>query len=119
MIVRYVQQRHLPDFSSQYAVLDSLTELAEVSISLAENDSAHAYPVDEGPQLMQVDDKTVNINTADRIELTSLPGIGPAMAGRIIEYRDRYGKFGSLDELKNVRGIGDKTFEKIQSRISL
>ncbi|TCJ17325.1 helix-hairpin-helix domain-containing protein [Rubrobacter taiwanensis] len=56
----------------------------------------------------------VRINTATSEELQELPGIGPALAERIIEYRQTHGAFRSLEELENVSGIGPKTLEKIR-----
>ena len=56
----------------------------------------------------------VNINTADQELLIQLPGIGPATAGKIIEYRTTNGKFKSIDELTEVKGIGDKTLAKLK-----
>ncbi|MCB2184414.1 MAG: helix-hairpin-helix domain-containing protein [Desulfobulbaceae bacterium] len=61
----------------------------------------------------------ININTADQQTLESLPGIGPAKAKAIIEYRNDQGSFQSLDELTNVKGIGDKLLEKIKADIEL
>jgi comEA protein len=61
----------------------------------------------------------VGINTASSEELQRLPGIGPAIAERIIEYRARYGLFRSVDELTAVKGIGPKTFAKLESQIVL
>ena len=55
----------------------------------------------------------ININTALAQELTALPGIGLIMAERIIEYREDHGKFKTPDDLKKVKGIGDKKFEEI------
>ena len=56
----------------------------------------------------------VNINTADATQLDTLPGIGPVMAQRIIDYRNQHGPFLSVDELDNVSGIGPKTLEKLR-----
>ncbi|HWS48914.1 MAG TPA: ComEA family DNA-binding protein [Candidatus Methanoperedens sp.] len=61
----------------------------------------------------------VNINTATSVELESLPSIGPVMARRIIDYRNKYGKFGSKLEIKNVLGIGEKTYEKLKDKIRI
>lgn len=61
----------------------------------------------------------VNINTADLTQLDTLPGIGPALAGRIIQYRETYGPFKSIEEIKNVSGIGDKNFENLKDRITV
>ena len=59
------------------------------------------------------------INSADEKALDSLPGIGPVMAKRIVEYRSKYGAFQKPEDLKKVRGIGDATFEKLKDRIAL
>lgn len=61
----------------------------------------------------------ININEASTVELTSLPGIGETYAQRIIEYRETNGDFTSVDELVNVRGIGERTLEKIKPFIKL
>ena len=62
----------------------------------------------------------VNINTADENTLSeNLTGIGPAIAERIISYRNHYGGFQTIDELKNVKGIGEKIFEKIKDDITV
>jgi competence protein ComEA len=61
----------------------------------------------------------VNINTADESLLQTLPGIGPAKAKAIIEYREENGPFRSAEDIKNVSGIGEKTFEKIAGHISV
>ena len=61
----------------------------------------------------------VNINTANETELEELPGIGASIAGRIIEYRNKNGKFKSIEDIKNVTGIGDSKFEKIKESIKV
>lgn len=61
----------------------------------------------------------VNINRATAEELMTLPGIGEARAAGIIEYRESSGGFGSIEEIKNISGIGDALFEKIKDRIEL
>ncbi len=59
----------------------------------------------------------VNINTSTSEELQKLPGIGEAMASRIIAYRKENGKFSKIEDLKNVSGIGDAKFNNIKSYI--
>ena len=61
----------------------------------------------------------VNINTAPQTELETLPGIGPSIALKIINYRNENGKFSSIDEIKNVSGIGDSKFENIKKYITV
>lgn len=61
----------------------------------------------------------ININTADATALDSLPGIGPIYAKRIVDYRESKGAFKSIDDIKNVQGIGDKTFLKFRDKISI
>lgn len=59
----------------------------------------------------------ININRATAKELDKLPGIGPVIAGRIVEYRRVNGFFQSIDDLKKVQGIGASTLEKFKSKI--
>jgi len=61
----------------------------------------------------------VNINTASQTELEELPGIGPSISSRIVEYRNEKGKFKSIEDIKNVTGIGDSKFEKIRDLIKV
>ncbi len=59
----------------------------------------------------------ININTADAALLRLLPGIGPVYAKRIIAYRERNGLFSDVEQLKNIRGIGPKTMEKLRPNV--
>ena len=61
----------------------------------------------------------VNLNTATAVQLDSLPGVGPALAERIIEYRQKNGGFKKIEELMNVRGIGEKSFLKLKDLIAV
>jgi len=70
------------------------------------------------PTPSQKDDK-IDINTADETLLTTLPGIGPSKAGAIIKYREENGRFSSPEDLKNVTGIGDKTYERLADLIKV
>ncbi len=59
----------------------------------------------------------VNLNTATVEQLQTLPGIGPSMAKNIIEHRTKVGKFTKIEEIINVKGIGEKKFQKIKDRL--
>lgn len=64
-------------------------------------------------------DGLININTADEQLLQTLNGIGPVTAEKIVSYRTTYGAFSSIDDLKEVNGIGDKTFDQIRDYITV
>ena len=59
----------------------------------------------------------ININTADLKQLDDIPGVGEATANKILSYRDENGEFKSIEEIKNVNGIGDKKFENMKDLI--
>jgi len=61
----------------------------------------------------------VDINTATAAELETLPGIGPVLAGRIVEYRTRHGSFQRLEELLQVEGIGPRLLQRLRSVVTL
>lgn len=91
-----------------------------------------AKPLTDGEQLVvpkaattadrataQQDDGKVNINTADQAGLETLPGIGPALAQRIIEHREANGPFKSVDDLLNVSGIGEATLANLEPYVTV
>jgi competence protein ComEA len=61
----------------------------------------------------------VNLNTASAGEFEALPGIGAKTAARIIEYRQKNGAFKKIEELMNVRGIGEKNFLKLKAQLTV
>lgn len=61
----------------------------------------------------------ININKAQQSELEEIPGIGPKKAEAIIEYRNTNGSFKSIDEIKNIEGIGESTFENLKDIITV
>lgn len=61
----------------------------------------------------------VDLNAAGPEELDRLPGIGPVLAGRIVEYRTRHGRFTRIEDLLAVRGIGPRLLERLRSRVRL
>ena len=83
------------------------TSQQQISQPSASNDKK---PVVEGK---------ININTAGVEELVKLPGIGPTKARSIIDYRNKNGKFSSVDDLLNVKGIGEKTLEKLRNSVTI
>lgn len=61
----------------------------------------------------------VNLNTASVEQLTTLPGVGPKLAARIVEYRQKSGSFRSPQELMNVKGVGERNFAKIEAWLTV
>ena len=61
----------------------------------------------------------VNLNTASATDLEGLPGIGAKTAARIVEYRQKNGPFKKIEELMNVRGVGEKNFLKLKPQIAV
>ena len=87
----------------------------ETESSVVQNNSTHISNGNNSDKVSTL----ININTADLEQLKEITGIGNIKAQSIIDYREANGGFKSLEELKNVDGIGDKTFEKIKEQITL
>ena len=89
-------------------------------LELSRGDSGRATSTAEsiparnsGPGGHQLSAKSVNLNTASKTELLRLPGIGQAFADRILRYREEHGGFRTVGELKKVKGIGKKRYERL------
>ncbi|MFO8070192.1 MAG: helix-hairpin-helix domain-containing protein [Alkalibacterium sp.] len=108
---------------------DGLTEKADpkhINFAQLLEDEMYIYIPIEGEEMVgieasleldQAKDAMININDANEQTLSQLNGIGPSKANDIIEYREKNGPFGSIDEIIKVSGIGEKTFEKISEYI--
>jgi len=85
------------------------------------DDSSLTLPgaTEESTNSTQNNSELININTASVEELDSLPGIGPTIAQRIIDYREENGPFQTIDDIVNVSGIGPATFENIKELITV
>lgn len=86
----------------------------------ADNAELNVNPTkDEGgeEEPAPADDGRISINRADSQQLQQLPGIGPSKAQAIIDYREEVGRFVTIDQIMDVKGIGPKTFSKIQDQI--
>ena len=106
-----------------YTTIKDLLDLAilkyEADISgINLNNNLHDKDVIFIPKVNN-DEIKISINTSNIESLIMIPGIGESTAKKIIEYRDEYGFFNSLEEIKNVKGIGDKKYEKIKDYIRL
>jgi len=79
----------------------------------------HFYDVEEKQLDNNDTDDLIDINTASLDELQTLYRIGPSLAQKIIDYREMYGSFSTTEEIKEISGIGDATYEKIKDKIKV
>lgn len=95
---------------------NALAASEKKEVTAAPVDKVKVTPDDKNSATKATKDipKDVNINTADKEMLILLPGIGPVAAEAILTYRKDNGNFKSVDELTKVKGIGDKTLEKLK-----
>lgn len=64
-------------------------------------------------------ERLIDLNTADEKSLSTLPGIGEAIARRIVEFREEHGPFERVEDLLKIKGVGEKSFEKLRSKVSV
>ncbi len=81
--------------------------------------SVQDAPTRQTPKPTAADASALNLNSATVAELEKLPGIGPATAARIVEYRQKNGAFKKVEDLMNVRGIGEKSFLTLKPLITV
>lgn len=104
------------DDPSEGDVVSSSVDSAFTSSSSNRTDPASSFagsPSNTAPSSASITPSVVNINTATAAQLETLPGIGTVKAQAILAYREAYGPFRSVNELTLVKGIGEKTLEKL------
>ena len=97
-------------------------DLERVNLAARVGDGSHVHVPRHGEAATQGSSGApgqvlIDINAASAAELESLPGIGPALAGRIVAYREEHGAFSTVEELMNVSGIGERTFESLREMV--
>ena len=105
------ERETVSEASANYAAGSSAVQILQTSSSKAE-ETADAADSENSSEL-------ININTAPASELVKLKGIGEVKAAAIVEYRSINGNFKTVQDIMNVSGIGEKTFEKIRSQITV
>jgi len=91
----------------------------EENIAYIISNSGENIVVEDGSKGLKGVNGKVNINTANQQEIETLPGIGPALAQRILDYRETNGKFKNIEDLQNVKGIGDSKYNNIKDKICI
>jgi competence protein ComEA len=86
---------------------------------IVEKKEVDSLPQTQSPLHQEWGKKKINLNQATTAELQFLPGIGPSLSRRIVEYRETHGKFHQIEDLIQIPGIGPKTLERIKDRISV
>jgi competence protein ComEA len=105
------------------AILDMVNMAAvledgqQIFVPAEADTSSETYPSD--PIFVSASAEKININTATASELETLPGIGPSLAKKIVEFRETHGPFLKVEDLLNVSGIGPSKFEGIQDLITI
>jgi comEA protein len=114
-----------------YRLLASLATAAALGVLAVPAVHAQSTPASAAPRSQRAQEKpavpvvpartdtVVNLNTATVADLEKLPGIGAKVAARIIEYRQKRGPFKKVEELMNVQGIGEKSFLKLRSQLTV
>jgi len=97
----------------------ALAVKSSVNLARLVSDGEQVVILAESQMATDSDQGFISLNRASSSQLESLPGIGPALAGRILAYRDEIGSFASVEQLLEVTGIGSKLFEDIRGSITL
>ena len=120
-----VEKSSTDHFTAETSNIDHFTaETSNIDYFTAETSSTNHFTAEKSSaevpcsETNKISDK-VNINTASLEELQSLKGVGPATAKNIILYREEYGAFSDIEEIMNVKRIGEKTFAKIKDFITV
>lgn len=99
--------------------LIAATIAAVILIGLSSPTAQQATPTPKQTQTTPPQSAPVNLNAATKADLEKLPGIGPAMAQRILDYRQKNGSFKKVEELMNIQGIGEKAFLKLRTLVTV
>ena len=118
MKVNIPNQKDLKDNENfEYITMSSGDEKTDINLSASTTNQISESNKIDNQSAFKI--SIVNINTATQTELETLPGIGPSLALKIINYRNDNGKFSSIEDIKNVSGIGDVKYNNIKNYIKV
>lgn len=113
------------DYSASDSLFQARSRLANTSESTLVQGGAHVSSADSGKYPDPFDSNEeegggkITLNTATREQLMTLPGVGESTADLILSYREKHGRFKTLDDLTNVHGIGPKKIERLRPYVTL
>jgi comEA protein len=118
----YLYKLNHPSFAPAYTIKDfdkKMNPVQQSSEPVNYNLPLPDEQIERAFEKKPLPTKKVNINVAAEAELAKLPGIGPVYAQRIVAYREKHGAFQSIQEIKKIRGIGEKTFLKMKHYLTI
>lgn len=126
-IIKLKEESRIADAIEMAGGLTIEADIKNVNLAQKVQDGQKIYIPEKGEEIetnietkeMQNDNQKININTATQTQLETLSGIGPSTAQKIIEYRNKNGKFEDIEEIKNVSGIGESKYESIKEDITV
>lgn len=124
-LIELVSGDRISDAIEKAGGVTSLADTSKVNLAYMLSDGEKIYIPsindEEGVEYIQSSSQNtkININTATQEELETLTGIGESTAKSIIEYREQNGKFTTIEDIKNVSGIGDAKYEKLKDEITV
>ncbi|MGL6107584.1 DUF655 domain-containing protein [Romboutsia sp.] len=128
-VVTIESDKRLSDAVNKLGGVTNEADLNRINLAIKIKDEQHYIVPKVGENIVansetnqivnQVENAKININLATVEELDKLPGVGEATANKIISYREEKGKFKSIEEIKNVNGIGDKKYKDLKDKIDL
>ncbi|MCI8547356.1 MAG: hypothetical protein HFJ38_00555 [Bacilli bacterium] len=119
MVIIIYSKEEVLNFKKTQEVYEQVIDQCQNGHEGISNDACISIEEDSNKEESILVTGPISLNTASREELLTLPGIGESKADSILQYREEHGEFTSIEEIKEVNGIGDSLFDKIKENITL